>query len=781
LNAFKLLLAPLTFLACICAHADGLDINAQIHNAPGWRSSHGYTYSPGPPTAPFTRVVAGAGWTPTGRSGGTWRSGQPLHAYQLTSAGTCISASTGTGPSGTGPEIKDGSCTWRYVSPVDYISFTGWALDSGFVWASGTDYGVRQVVNTGTNSDVYQEQAAGCHSTVEPNNRTGTAFSTPDGCIWTYKGTIYYSSRAHPFPHEQFWWDHFKGYIRPENASFIASISNGKTMTVSAVSSGRLYKSASITGPGIAAAQSIWDQTSGTPGGPGTYALATSQADSPASMLTSRYGLLTVTTPPTTHPLVTNEPDIVSSPGMENGTGRANGDSYSGVRIIGSGGSSGTYAVTSAQTIGTAGQPTTLYHARILQLDYVYNDVYHAQLWNDREYVSGQNGELSPLVTWNHNYAYNDSVQPAGEHARYPASTATGRSFPFYIEAAPGESFADTLAANSKIPLAGYNIDNGVGLRGVGVAGLATMDNVIVVRRLQIASSTSSATNSPARACNICTFEGNILQGGSGGRLSAYTADAVSNCGYDCRWYNNLVIVRGELGIAADYGGRFYNNTIVCPSESCGSAMSNTWDWANHDGMVINGNAVFGFQYFTSTNYYGQGFSGDCTWNCSTVQGTNNASDLPPTNASDFPKTQIGKSKEYGLPFYTGAGFRAPDKAFKPICAAMPGGVLTPAKCQMMGSVSRSAAFAGWPKNLRPTPSGPLIGAGAAFGAWNWCVGGATLVRSGAGSWPGCMINPSDTDLLGSARPVAGRYDIGAVEYRGEVKRRGAGGTPLPQ
>jgi hypothetical protein len=43
------------------------------------------------------------------------------------------------------------------------------------------------------------------------------------------------------------------------------------------------------------------------------------------------------------------------------------------------------------------------------------------------------------------------------------------------------------------------------------------------------------------------------------------------------------------------------------------------------------------------------------------------------------------------------------------------------------------------------------------------------------------MIDPSETDLLGSARPFAGRYDIGAVEYRGEVKRPGALGTPLPQ
>ena len=783
MGSSKLLLALLLALfAWTNANAQGQTINAQIHNAPGWEPNHSYTYSPGPPTAPFTRVLAGPGWTPVGHSSGTWTSGQALNAYQLTSAGNCTSAPRGTGPSGTGTAITDGTCTWKYVSPVDYISFTGWALDSGFVWASGTDYGARDVVNTGTNSDVYQQQAGGCHSIVQPNNTSGNEFATADGCIWIYKGTIYYSSRAHPFPHERFWWDTFQGFVAPATASFTASISHGKTMVVSALRSGRLYRGAMVTGAGVPAGQTIWDQTAGTAGGAGTYTLANSQADVAETTLASPYGLLTVTTPPATFALTRGtEPDVISNAAMRADTGRARGDSYGGTHIIGSGGSDSTYALNISQTIGSARNPVTLYHARTMQLNYVYNDVYHAQLWNDREYVSGQNGELSPLLTWNHNYAYNDSVQWAGEHAAYPASTATGRSFPFYIEAAPGESFADTLANNPNTPLTGYNINNGVGLRGVGVAGISTLDNVIFIRRLQITSDKSSATLAPARACNTCTFEQNILQGGGGGRLNPYTPDSVSNCGYYCFWYNNLIITRGALGVAADYGGRFYNNTFVCPTGTCASAMSNTWDWANHDGMVINGNAVFGFRYFTSSNYYGQGFTGDCTWNCSTVQGANNASDLPATIASNFPDTRIGASHEYGLPFYTGAGFTAPDKTFKPICASMPGGVLKRATCQLMGDVSPRAAFMNWPNNLRPNPSSPLIGAGAEFGAWNWCTGGTPVTLGGAGSWPGCIIDPSVADLFGRPRPVAGRYDIGAIEYEGEERPSPVRGRLLPR
>src|ERR1700746_1897203 len=93
----------LALLGSATAHAQST-FAAQIHNAPGWELSTTYTYSSGPPTAPFTRVVAGAGWTPSGGTkpgaagrgqevptggGGTWHPGSALNAYQLTSRGTC--------------------------------------------------------------------------------------------------------------------------------------------------------------------------------------------------------------------------------------------------------------------------------------------------------------------------------------------------------------------------------------------------------------------------------------------------------------------------------------------------------------------------------------------------------------------------------------------------------------------------------------------------------------------------------------------------------------------
>jgi hypothetical protein len=95
----------------------GALIVSQIHNAPGWRLSHTYTYAAGS----YTRVVSGPGWNP---ANGSYSPGQALDAYQLTSTGTCTCASGG-GPRGTEASIKDGTCTWKYLSHIDYISISG--------------------------------------------------------------------------------------------------------------------------------------------------------------------------------------------------------------------------------------------------------------------------------------------------------------------------------------------------------------------------------------------------------------------------------------------------------------------------------------------------------------------------------------------------------------------------------------------------------------------------------------------------------------------------------
>jgi hypothetical protein len=173
-------------------------IVSQIHNAPGWQPSHTYAYA----TGPYTRVVSGPGWDPATRGYGP---GQTLDAYQLISTGTCTS-SAGGGPSGTGTSIKDGTCTWKYLSSVDYISITGWAFDSRS-WKSGTLYHFLDHVTSDSPLRTYALAGDNCSSSVAPTGTGDDAKSmivTSDGCHWQYQADIIYTSKRSFVPTETF-------------------------------------------------------------------------------------------------------------------------------------------------------------------------------------------------------------------------------------------------------------------------------------------------------------------------------------------------------------------------------------------------------------------------------------------------------------------------------------------------------------------------------------------------------------------------------------------------
>jgi hypothetical protein len=671
----------LTLLASATAQAQST-YTALIHNAPGWEPSTSYTYSPGPPTAPFTRVVAGAGWAPSGGTkpgaagrgwlevltgkivggSGRWNSGAALNAYQLTSVGTCTSASNGSGPSGTGTQITDGTCTWKYVSRVDYISLTGWALDNGSVWTSGTNYGYNHVVHTGTDASVYQQTTAGCHSTVQPTG-TQTEITAADGCSWDYKGKIYYTSNSHPLPHEEFYYDAFTGSI------------NGTTLIVAMP--------------------------------PATYALAVGQ--------------------------------YLNAPGMAAGT-----------KITA--GSGTTWTVNNSQTIAS----TTIFSSNENDGQVESLDLYVAELWNDREYLSGANGENSPITIWNHNYHYNDAkniiVLP-------PANVATGFGYPITIRAAAGESFQDAFSANPNLPLAGYDANNGVGIRGIRVPGLLLQDNALVLDGLQVKSDADLATRmNPTRACNVCRFERSIFEGGTG-----RNAWAVVDCGAQCYMYNDLFVAHGTGAILFDYGGRLYNSTIVCPDGTCTVAVENTIDWITLFGMVMNGNAMFGFRHLIAT--FQPKKIGTCTWDCATWQGTNNATDVSASDGNTYPAIAFTG--------YTGVTMYAQNFATgRPECSFYgPGNRIIPSKCGIRTNVSPSSVFLAWPGNYRINASSLLFGAGAPWGTFNSCgVVIATPPPPPYGTWPGCTVRGDTPDIFGTARPQGNRYDVGAMEFVGSVQ-----------
>ena len=171
-------------------------IVSQVHNAPGWRRSHIYRYA----TGPRTRVVNGPGWN---HSRGTYDPGKPLNAYELTSKGDCVSGTNG-GPSGKVPSIHDGTCTWKYLSPVDYISITGWALDNP-PWRRRVNYRYRDYVTSDSPLRVYALENDACTSATAPSGiGRRSIVETHDGCKWRYFADIVYSSRKSHIPTQKY-------------------------------------------------------------------------------------------------------------------------------------------------------------------------------------------------------------------------------------------------------------------------------------------------------------------------------------------------------------------------------------------------------------------------------------------------------------------------------------------------------------------------------------------------------------------------------------------------
>jgi hypothetical protein len=177
----------------------GPTVISQIHNAPGWRRDHIYRFHEGP----FTRVVNGPGWN---ESADTYNPGRVLNAYQLISTGSCTSADR-NGPTGTGSHINDGTCTWEYLSPVDYVSITGWTFDNQH-WKAGTAYPYGDYVVSDSPLRAYEQMnSMGCKSTAAPTGTaygSGTEFTTADRCRWKYWADILYSSEKSYIPTQRY-------------------------------------------------------------------------------------------------------------------------------------------------------------------------------------------------------------------------------------------------------------------------------------------------------------------------------------------------------------------------------------------------------------------------------------------------------------------------------------------------------------------------------------------------------------------------------------------------
>lgn len=345
--------------------------------------------------------------------------------------------------------------------------------------------------------------------------------------------------------------------------------------------------------------------------------------------------------------------------------------------------------------------------------------VYEAMLWNDREYVNGQNGEANQIVLHDHHDRHNDgnpafiSSEPGAPTGRVDGNGYSS-GYPFVITAAPGESFADRRG-----PLVGYDQTRGVGLHLTGGSDSALRgdDNYIIFQRLQVKSDASYALSGvETRSCNYCELLDSVVDGG--GPLGSHYYTPIA-WGASPVIANSLIITRGQVGIVYDYTGVILHSTIVY--EGFGwpvtVGVETNYDWI-FPGMQISSSVFVGFNYVAAQTIPNPSYP--LTW-----LGGNNFTDAPSGNAG----VNLGNST------FNGAW---------PVVSAAPS-IFT------YGTVPAND-FVAYPGDLRLKKGSPLAGAGAAYGVFSNCPTYAT-----------CPTPAMDTpDIYGTPRPGSTSWDAGA-------------------
>jgi hypothetical protein len=282
------------------------------------------------------------------------------------------------------------------------------------------------------------------------------------------------------------------------------------------------------------------------------------------------------------------------------------------------------------------------------------------------------------------------------------------------MTAAPGESFADALAANRKLELGGYNQKHGVAIRNAKGPAIEITDNVFHVTRLQVKSdSTWAMGGMEERSCNLCSADYSIIEGGEGAKTTVAWGAAPT-------FSNDLIISHGAMGIFFDYPGALLHSTVIQRGNVADSVgVEAGWNWI-FPGQVVTNTAIFGFAHAAASSA-----SPQCqTWQCITWLGGNNVTDAPQGDHGTIANGWWSGTTTvyvYTLPKTT------------------------------YGS-SANAAFAQWPGDYRLASKSPLKGAGSAYGPFKLCPEKTP-----------CKTQVADTpDLLGTDRPQAGRYDVGA-------------------
>lgn len=343
-----------------------------------------------------------------------------------------------------------------------------------------------------------------------------------------------------------------------------------------------------------------------------------------------------------------------------------------------------------------------------------------ADLWNDREYIAGENGEMSPIVLKNHLNNWHgggEGGQMTGCNTPGAAPGSPMVKCPnFWIEAAPGESFRDTLTPTE--PLAGYDPSRGVAIRDPATyvwpyepAALLMWDPFTHIIGLQLKSDHGAAYF----GYNQDTISDSILDGGSRDPWTSHTA-VFLDAGPDVI-ANSLVITHGSAGVVFKYPGFVLHSTVVDPERAgdVGVETGNKWVFNN---TTVSNSAIFGFAHAGAAGNPETAFSS---------QSSNNVTDAP---SGDSGSTTWMGSKSSALVV------DIPNTNY---------------------GASASAAFVVFGSDWRAKSGGPLVGAGSAFG---------DFTTGCSAAYPNCankvVYNFDTSDIVGTARSQRGKYDIGA-------------------
>lgn len=346
------------------------------------------------------------------------------------------------------------------------------------------------------------------------------------------------------------------------------------------------------------------------------------------------------------------------------------------------------------------------------------NTTYEAQLWNDREYVAGENGEAVPIRLQAHTDYTQDGFPYSGE-----GSLICNSCDEIIIEAAPGESFANGLTPAD--PLTGFDPTKGVAIEnpttGLLTDGFEWRDNDGEVIGLQVKSDDGIGIGGgETHGGNGVMLLDDIVDGSLNPSVWGWSDAGAVFLDAGGLVANSLVVSHGAVGISEAYPGAVVHSTIVNPAGtgSVGVAFYDNWVFV---GETLSDDAIFGFAHAAGSPTAPGAANQAATW-----LGGNDATNAPAADSGTATVTGNEWSPFYAYPL--------------------------PSTNTLFG-VSPTAAFVGFPGDYRLAAGSPLIGAGVSIGAINpSCETGQTCSNAG--------FPDTDTpDIIGTTRPP---YDIGA-------------------